>query len=66
MNASACGGIYFYVSCEYQRKEIMAKGKGKGSAPAPQKSTTDRKNGKASKKRPKVFDAVKRRLVTKQ
>ena len=43
----------------------MAKGKG-GGAPAPQKSTTDRKNGKASKKRPKIFDAVKRRLVTKK
>jgi hypothetical protein len=42
----------------------MAKGKGKGGAPAPQKSTSDRKNGKASKKRPKVFDATKRRLVT--
>lgn len=39
--------------------------KGKGSAPAPQKSTNDRQNGKASKKRPKVFDATKRRLVTK-
>jgi hypothetical protein len=38
--------------------------KGKGGAPAPQKSTTDRQNGKASKKRPKVFDAIKRRLVT--
>jgi len=40
--------------------------KGKGGAPAPQKTTTDRKNGKASKKRPKIFDAVKRRLVTKK
>jgi hypothetical protein len=40
----------------------MAKGKGQ---PAPQKTTTDRKNGKASKKRPKFFDAIKRRLVTK-
>ena len=38
--------------------------KGKGGAPAPQKSTTDRQNGKASKKRPKVWDAQKRRLVT--
>lgn len=38
--------------------------KGKGGAPAPSKSTSDRKNGKASKKRPKVWDAVKRRLVT--
>jgi hypothetical protein len=37
--------------------------KGKGGAPAPSKSTSDRKNGKASKKRPKVFDAIKRRLV---
>ena len=43
----------------------MAKGKGGGSQ-APQKTTTDRKNGKASKKRPKIFDAIKRRLVTKQ
>lgn len=43
----------------------MAKGK-KGGAPAPVKSTTDRKNGKASKKRPKIFDALKRRLVTKK
>jgi hypothetical protein len=64
VNASACGGISFYVGCDYQRKEIMAKGK--GGAPAPQKTTTDRKNGKASKKRPKIFDAVKRRLVTKK
>ncbi len=38
--------------------------KGKGGAPAPQKTTTDRKNGKASKKRPKMFDPIKRRLVT--
>lgn len=38
--------------------------KGKGGAPAPSKSTSDRKNGKASKKRPKIWDAVKRRLVT--
>ncbi len=46
----------------------MAKGKGKGGAAAPVKDTSgaDRKNGKAKKKRPKVFDAVKRRLVTKQ
>ena len=40
--------------------------KGKGGSQAPQKSTTDRQNGKASKKRPKIFDAVKRRLVTKK
>lgn len=37
--------------------------KGKGGAPAPSKSTSDRKNGKASKKHPLVFDAEKRRLV---
>lgn len=42
----------------------MAKGKGGGAKPQ-EKSTTTRNNGKASKKRPKVFDAVKRRLVTK-
>lgn len=41
--------------------------KGKGGAPAPQKSSgSDRKNGKANKKRPKIFDAVLRRLVTKK
>ena len=42
----------------------MAKGKGGGGKPQ-EKSTTTRNNGKASKKNPKVFDAVKRRLVTK-
>jgi hypothetical protein len=42
----------------------MAKGKGGGNSPAKQE-TSDRKNGKASKKRPKIFDAIKRRLVTK-
>jgi hypothetical protein len=41
----------------------MAKGKGGGGKPQ-EKSTSDRKNGKASKKRPKMFDSVKRRLVT--
>jgi hypothetical protein len=40
--------------------------KGKGGAPAPVKTTTTRNNGKASKKRPKVWDPEKRRLVTKQ
>ncbi len=44
----------------------MAKGKGK-PAPAPvAKSSDGRNNGKAWKKRPKIFDAVKRRLVTKE
>lgn len=43
----------------------MAKGKG-GAKPAPQKTTTDRQNGKATKKRPKIFDAIKRKLVTKK
>lgn len=37
--------------------------KGRGGAPAPVKSSSGRQNGKASKKRPLVFDAVKRRLV---
>jgi hypothetical protein len=40
--------------------------KGKGGAPAPSKTTTDRKNGKTSKKYPKVWDSEKRRLVTKK
>ena len=44
----------------------MAKSKGK-PAPAPVvNSGKDRNNGKAWKKRPKVFDAIKRRLVTKE
>jgi hypothetical protein len=43
----------------------MAKGKGGGGKPQ-EKSTSDRNNGKASKKRPKIFDAIKRRLVTKK
>lgn len=42
----------------------MAKGKGNAPSNTQQKSTTDRKNGKASKKRPKVWSAEKRRLVT--
>jgi hypothetical protein len=42
----------------------MAKGKGGGGKPA-SKETSDRKNGKASKKRPKIFDAIKRRLITR-
>jgi hypothetical protein len=39
--------------------------KGKGGAPAPSKPTSERQNGKASKKRPKIFDAIKRKLVNK-
>lgn len=42
----------------------MAKGKGGGS-PAAKGSNSDRQNGKANKKHPKVFDAIKRRLVAK-
>lgn len=42
----------------------MAKGKG-GGKPEPAKTSNDRQNGKASKKHPKVFDSVKRRLVPK-
>lgn len=41
----------------------MAKGKGgRGSG----EKNSDRKNGKAFKKYPKAFDAIKRRLVTKK
>lgn len=39
----------------------MAKGKGGASAPAAK--SNDRQNGKAPKKHPLKFDAVKRRLV---
>ena len=42
----------------------MAKGRGGGAKPA-KGSNSDRNNSKAFKKRPKEFDAVKRRLVTK-
>jgi hypothetical protein len=38
--------------------------RGNAGASAPSKSTSDRKNGKAFKKHPKTFDAIKRRLVT--
>ena len=39
----------------------MAKGKG---GRAVEEKSSDRKNGKATKKRPKAFDPIKRRLVT--
>lgn len=42
----------------------MAKSKG-GAKPAPEVKSSGRQNGKASKKRPKVFDKEKRRLVVK-
>lgn len=38
--------------------------KGKGGVPTPASKGSDRQNGKASKKRPKFWDAEKRRLVT--
>jgi len=42
----------------------MAKGK---SAPAPVTKASDgRNNGKAFKKHPKIFDAIKRKLVRKK
>lgn len=43
----------------------MAKGKGGASVPAKNTSGEGRNNGKAVKKHPKTFDAVKRRLVNK-
>jgi hypothetical protein len=45
----------------------MAKGKGGGSKPA-KGSNDDRLSSKkkAYKKRPKIFDAIRRRLVTKK
>lgn len=39
--------------------------KGKGGAPSQKSANDTRNNKKASKKRPKIFDAIKRRLVTK-
>lgn len=42
----------------------MAKGKGGGAKPAAKGANDGRKNGKANKKYPKIFDAIKRRLVT--
>jgi hypothetical protein len=43
----------------------MAKGKGGAPAPVKNNSGEGRNNGKATKKKPKVFDPVKRRLVNK-
>jgi hypothetical protein len=43
----------------------MAKGKS-GGKPVPEVKSSGRQNGKASKKRPKVWDPEKRKLVTKQ
>jgi hypothetical protein len=44
----------------------MAKGKG-GAQPAKKIEDDNRRtNGKAFKKRPKIFDAIKRRLVVKK
>jgi len=43
---------------------MAGKGRGGGNS-APKSPISDRKNNKSSKKRPKVFDSVKRRLVTK-
>lgn len=44
----------------------MAKGKGGGGKPPVKGSNDGRNNGKAAKKRPKIFDAIKRRLMTKK
>ncbi len=43
----------------------MAKGKGGGGNSPAKGSNADRNCGKAWKKRPKVFDKVKRKLVNK-
>jgi hypothetical protein len=43
----------------------MAKGKGGGKPEPVKKSGEDRPNQKAFKKKPKIFDAIKRRLVNK-
>jgi hypothetical protein len=42
----------------------MAKGK-PGGKPVPEVKSSGRQNGKASKKRPKIFDKIKRKLVNK-
>jgi hypothetical protein len=42
----------------------MAVKKGGGPKPPVKGGNSDRKNGKANKKRPKQFDPQKRRLVT--
>jgi hypothetical protein len=44
----------------------MAKSKGGGPKPPAKGSNPDRNNGKAFKKRPKVFDKIKRKLVNKE
>lgn len=42
----------------------MAKNKGGGKPEPEKKSGANRPNEKAFKKRPKAFDAIKRRLIT--
>lgn len=44
----------------------MAKGKGGGGQKSGPATNDSRNNGKANKKNPKIFDAIKRRLVTKK
>jgi hypothetical protein len=36
-----------------------------GKKPEPEKSSSGRRSGKSVKKRPKMFDPIRRRLVTK-
>lgn len=44
----------------------MAKNKGGGKPEPVKQSGANRPNEKAFKKRPKIWDAIKRRLVTKK
>jgi hypothetical protein len=44
----------------------MAKSKSNGSAPSKKGDNSERQNGKASKKNPKQFDPIKRRLVSRK
>jgi len=64
------GGFLFSVTyvmlCSYIKTGAnMAKGKGGGGKPPVKGSNDGRNNGKANKKRPKIFDAIKRRLVNR-
>ena len=51
---------------EIHKEKPMGKAKSAPTTPAKKGDNNDRNNGKAFKKRPKVFDKTKRRLVTKE
>ena len=63
MQIKFCAILFIYL---VEKRQKMATSK-KGGKPEPAKKSGDeRSNQKAFKKRPKIWDAIKRRLVTKK